>query len=96
MDSVAFSKIQKALAEPNRMEIIELVRELNTGGGIICSTVLERTGVSQSTFSHHVSELADAGLITGVKNGRTMLLSVNQQLITEYLEELKRKISDKK
>ena len=96
MDSATFAKIQKALAEPKRMEILEHIRELNSGGGITCSTVLARTGVSQSTFSHHVSELADAGLVSGVKDGRTMLLSVNQPLIEEYLEELKTKILGQK
>ena len=88
-------KIQKALAEPNRLDILEIIRELNTGDGITCSTVLARTGVSQSTFSHHVSELAEAGLVSGVKDGRNMLLSVNQSLVEEYLEELKAKILGK-
>lgn len=95
MDPVQFTKIQKALSEPKRLEIIEHIREMNPGGGITCSCVLAQTEIAQSTFSHHISELADAGLVTGVKEGRTMLLSVNDPLVEEYLEELKRKILKK-
>ena len=95
MDPSAFAKIQRAVSEPNRLEILEHIRQLSCGEGISCTNVLSKTDVSQSTFSHHVSELIDAGLINGVKDGRTMLLSVNQPLVEEYLAELKTKILGK-
>ena len=92
MDSSDFQKIQKALAEPNRLEILQKIRSLNCGDGISCSNVLSQTEIAQSTFSHHISELVAAGLVTGVKDGRTMLLPVNEAAVEEYLAELKFKI----
>ena len=96
MDPVAFAKIQRAAAEPNRLEILEIIRQLSGEEGISCTNVLSQIDVSQSTFSHHISELIEAGLVSGVKQGRSMLLSVNQPLVEEYLDELKRKILGKK
>lgn len=95
MDPAAFAKIQRAVAEPNRLEILEIIRQLSNNDGISCTKVLSKIVVSQSTFSHHISELVEAGLINGVKDGRTMLLSVNQPLVEEYLAELKTKILGK-
>jgi DNA-binding transcriptional ArsR family regulator len=95
VDSESFAKIQKAVAEPTRLEILEIIRNLSAGQGVSCSQVLAKTDVAQSTFSHHISELIDARLISGVKQGRTMLLAVNQNVVEEYLEMLKLKILGK-
>ena len=95
MDPAAFARIQRAVAEPNRLEILEIIRQMNPGDGISCASVLSKLDVSQSTFSHHISELIDAGLIDGVKEGRCILLSVNQPVVEEYLVELKKKILGK-
>ena len=92
---MAFAKIQKAVAEPKRLEILEIIRKNGTCDGISCTNVLAKTDVAQSTFSHHISELIEAGLISGVKEGRTMLLTVNQKVVEEYLEMLKVKILGK-
>ena len=95
MDSVDFAKIQKAVAEPKRLEILEIIRNDGNFDGVSCTNVLAKTGVAQSTFSHHISELIDAGLVSGVKQGRTMILTVNKVVVEEYLEMLKVKILGK-
>ena len=75
-----FTKAMKALAEPNRVEILRRVGSQACEQGVTCTAVLEQMGISQSTFSHHVSELKDAGLLAGVAEGRTVKLSVNKEL----------------
>lgn len=76
-----FTKAMRALSEPNRLEILRRVGANACSQGVTCSVVLDQMGISQSTFSHHVSELKDAGLLTGVPEGRTVKLSVNRELL---------------
>ena len=56
-----------ALADPVRLRLLSLIAD----AGEICSCdLLEPLGKSQPTVSHHTKALADAGLITGEKQGR--------------------------
>lgn len=59
----------KALADPVRLRLLSLIA--NAPDGTACSCDLEEpVGKTQSTVSHHLSLLADAGLITKEKVGR--------------------------
>ncbi|MBA2282525.1 MAG: metalloregulator ArsR/SmtB family transcription factor [Actinomycetota bacterium] len=59
----------KALADPVRLRLLSLIADAPEGTA--CSCDLEGpVGKTQSTVSHHLSLLADAGLITKEKLGR--------------------------
>ncbi len=59
----------KALADPVRLRLLSLIAAAPEGTA--CSCDLEApVGKTQPTVSHHLSVLADAGLITKVKVGR--------------------------
>lgn len=59
----------KALADPVRLRLLSLIA--SAPGGTACSCDLEGpVGKTQSTVSHHLSVLADSGLITKEKVGR--------------------------
>jgi ArsR family transcriptional regulator len=74
----------KALADPVRLRLLSLIA--NAPEGTACSCDLEEpVGKSQPTVSHHLSVLADAGLITKEKLGRW----VNCTIVPERLEELR-------
>lgn len=65
----------KALADPVRLRLLSLIAA--GPDGCACSCDLEApVGKSQSTVSHHLSVLADAGLITKEKRGRWVECSV--------------------
>lgn len=89
MDNDRFAKVQRVLAEPKRLEILQAVRRLGCTDGVMCGNVLREMDISQSTFSHHVHELASAEVILERKSGRCSLLSVNEAVVSEYLEELR-------
>jgi ArsR family transcriptional regulator len=56
-----------ALADPVRLRLLSLVAD----AGEICSCdLLDPLAKSQPTVSHHTKVLAEAGLITGEKQGR--------------------------
>lgn len=65
----------KALADPVRLRLLSLIAAAD--GGCACSCDLESpVGKSQPTVSHHLSVLADAGLVTKEKQGRWVYCSV--------------------
>ena len=76
-----FTKAMRALSEPNRVEILRRVGANACQQGVTCSSVLDQMGISQSTFSHHVSELKEAGLLIGQAEGRLVRLTVNEELL---------------
>ena len=66
MDSMETVKILKALADANRLHILELL-----GSGEQCACVLlGNLALSQPTLSHHMKILCDAGLVTSRKAGK--------------------------
>ena len=64
--------IFKALGDENRIRILKL---LHSGEKCACK-LLEELNVSQSTLSHHMKILCDAGLVTGRKEGTWMHYSI--------------------
>ena len=77
----------KALADPVRLRLLSLIAA--APGGTACSCDLEEpVGKSQPTVSHHLSVLADAGLITKEKVGRWVNCTVVPGRLAELREVL--------
>ena len=64
--------IFKALGDENRIRILKL---LHSGEKCACK-LLEELNISQSTLSHHMKLLCDAGIVTGRKEGKWMHYSI--------------------
>ena len=64
--------IFKALGDENRIRILKL---LHNGEKCACK-LLEELNISQSTLSHHMKILCDAGIVTGRKEGKWMHYSI--------------------
>jgi DNA-binding transcriptional ArsR family regulator len=82
-------KIFKALSDPTRLAIFELVRSCGTDGcterdaNDSLSQIAERFGLSLSTVSHHVRELRNAGLISCEKRGQRLFCTVDAQVLDQ-------------
>ena len=74
----------KALADPVRLRLLSLIAAAPEGTACSCD-LEEPVGKSQPTVSHHLSVLADAGLITKEKVGRW----VNCTVVPERLAALR-------
>jgi ArsR family transcriptional regulator len=74
----------KALADPVRLKLLSLIAAAPEATACSCD-LEEPVGKTQSTVSHHLALLADAGLITKVKVGRW----VNCTVVPERLERLR-------
>jgi DNA-binding transcriptional ArsR family regulator len=68
----------KALAEPNRLKIVGVLAQRPFTVGEIAATV----GVTISTASHHLSKLADAGLVVARSEGYYNLYSLQTEALT--------------
>lgn len=63
------------LAEPTRVRLLHAVA--TAPRGLTVGTLTELLGISQSTCSHHVRKLADAGFVLLDKEGTATRVSVN-------------------
>ena len=74
MDSVTFAK---AIADQTRQQIMRLLCcEWYCVGDLV-----ERTGVSQPTVSHHLGVLREAGLVTARREGKQVFYTLNQDAV---------------
>lgn len=71
----------KALADPVRLQLLSLIAAAPEGSACSCD-LEEPVGKSQPTVSHHLSLLADAGLITKEKVGRWVYCTVVPERLT--------------
>src|SRR5256885_16220979 len=83
-----FDRISKALADPQRREILQklVARRMN------CSDVHAMFNVSQPTVSHHLKELATAGILDKEKQGQFCFYQVKEDDLSAYVQELQRRI----
>jgi len=85
----AFVRIGKALADPQRREILENAAQ---DGELCCSTLLERYPLAQATVSHHLKELTTAGLLERRKDGQFAYYRFVAHVLAAYVEELQRRM----
>ena len=81
-------EILKMISHPTRLAILRKIQAMETQGVVTCSCVLEDMEISQSTFSHHISELAQSGLITTKSEGRYNFLAVDREVWDEFQKKL--------
>jgi DNA-binding transcriptional ArsR family regulator len=85
-----FSTLFKALADPTRRRILQLLKTRD----LTPSQILEKIEVSQPTLSHHLDSLRRAQLIEGERDGQFIRYSLNMSVFdqaVEYMMELKHK-----
>lgn len=82
------AKMFKAFCDENRLRILELLR---SGEKCACR-LLEELHISQSTLSHHMKLLCDAGVVRGRKEGKWVHYSIDPQGAGKAVELLKEQL----
>src|SRR5438477_12812850 len=75
------SRVFKALADPNRRRILELLRAQDMTAGELA----EHFEISKPTLSKHFLILQNAGLIQGLRSGTTITYSLNLSVLEEAI-----------
>ena len=87
MDNKRMAAMFKALADENRIQILELLRD----GERCACRLLEEMKITQPTLSHHMKILCDSGVVVGRKEGKWMHYSISEdgmRDVRNYLDEL--------
>jgi ArsR family transcriptional regulator, arsenate/arsenite/antimonite-responsive transcriptional repressor len=87
MDSRQFQKITKALADPRRYELLQKIARCDE---LACSAAREQLPISAATLSHHLKELANAGLIELRKEAKFVHMRLKRKVWKDYLAQLAR------
>ena len=92
---MGFQENFKALSNPTRREILNLLRE----GAKTAGEIGDHFPMTGATVSHHLSVLRDAGLISDDKRGKYIYYELNLSVldeITGWIAGLKGERSDEK
>ena len=80
MKNDQFAQICKALSDPNRLQIIQMITDQER----CACKLLEHFNISQPTLSHHMRILSDCNLIRTRKDGKWSHYSMNMETLTTF------------
>ena len=83
------AKVFKAFCDENRLQILEMLR---SGEKCACK-LLENLDIGQSTLSHHMKILCDAGIVEGRIEGKWTHYSISEKG-RKYAKELLNILTD--
>lgn len=89
MESQQFQRIAKALADPRRFEILEHIAQQAEVG---CRRLCGCFPVRQATISHHLKELASAGLVESRRDGQYVYYRTRPDVFEAYMVELRKRM----
>lgn len=72
----------KALNDPIRRQILEILKEQNMTAGDIS----EHFDVGKPTISHHLDLLRQANLVTSEKDGQFVVYAINTTVLDEIMK----------
>ncbi len=72
----------KALNDPTRREILDLLKEKDLSAGEIAS----HFNISKPSISHHLDILKQADLVISVRNGQHIVYSINITVLEEVIQ----------
>jgi ArsR family transcriptional regulator len=88
MNKRQFLQITRALVDSRRFDILE--RIASAQGEISCVSLRAKLPISRATLSHHLKELATAGLIETRRESRYMFLRMRRKTWSRYMKRLGR------
>lgn len=84
MNLTDLAVICKALSDPNRLQIMQMLSEGEKCG---CK-LLEAFDITQPTLSHHMKILCECGLVKSRKEGKWHHYSINTEIWKRFSEHM--------
>lgn len=91
MNEVDVALICKALADSNRVKILEMI----TDNEKYACNILDNLDISQSTLSYHMKILSESGLVKTRRDGKWSHYSLDEEVYKEFTEYLSKFVGDK-
>ncbi len=76
------NQLFKALNDPTRREILELLQR----GDLSAGDIADQFDMSKPSISHHLDLLRQAGLVESVKKGQFIYYSINTTVFDEMVK----------
>ena len=86
MSYVEKSALFKALGDPTRLEIVDMV----ACGELCACKIFEKFDITQPSLSHHMKILCDCGLVSARKDGKWTCYSLDEKAKVEFKDILAR------
>lgn len=90
MDYERISLVLKAMADPKRMKIIDLL----SYGNMCACDVLEHFDFTQPTLSHHMKVLEKAGIVSVNKQKQWHHYTLNEEFVQQFMASMTQLLSD--
>ena len=87
MNATEASAIFRALGDPTRLEVLQLLGE---GEGATATALARRLPITRQGVSKHVTVLSEAGLVASEARGRSIIYRVRPGVMAEAAEWLSR------
>ena len=71
----------KALADPTRRRILELLRD----GDLTAGELAEHFDISKPSLSHHLATLKSTGLVSDERRGQNIVYSLNTTVMQDLI-----------
>lgn len=71
----------KALSDPTRRKILELLKDRDRSAGEIAASF----DIGKPSISHHLNQLKEAGLVLSERQGQSIMYSLNTTVFQEVL-----------
>lgn len=78
---MSFQATFKALADPTRRHILEILKP----GRLTAGEIVDEFDFSGATISNHLSILKESGLVTDIKEGRYVYYELNTSVAEEAM-----------
>lgn len=79
---MSFQNTMKALSDPVRREILELLRQKRLSAGDIC----KHFAITDAAISRHLSVLKDADLVRDAREGKFIYYELNTSVLEEIMK----------
>ncbi len=78
------SATMRALSDPNRRKVLEVLKE----GDMSVGEILQHLDITGASLSHHLNTLKQADLVSSRRDGQMMIYSLNLSVFEEVINEL--------
>ncbi|MFR8549371.1 MAG: ArsR/SmtB family transcription factor [Lachnospiraceae bacterium] len=84
LSSTDLAMLLRIFGDESRMKILDLLKDRS----LCAAELLQSVDIVQSTLSHHMKVLTEAGIVTCTKEGKRSIYSINRKRLAQISESI--------